>query len=179
MTSAFCAICRSDRPFCHRCPREHGQIFQFCTAMTVSMTGTFTDCTCKHQLCYQCAAAADGRCIWPVELFLPKRVDLLQVGDECSNMKRTRQGHILQIADLNQQGVVMDHTMRVIVRRKRNKSGGDRRVDEYYWKKSDVVLTLQRVQCGQPGCFRHIRDLGDDRSFICAEHWPEQLRMIG
>jgi hypothetical protein len=49
--------------------------------------------------------------------------------------------------------------------------------DDYRLGGNAIIRRLTRVPCGDPACWRHIRELAEGR-FICAAHWASQLAAI-
>lgn len=161
-------------PFCHRCPRVGGAVKAAPGCRILG--GDLTSCQCLGVVC-ACGRSAESRCSWPVRAMVPIEVRDLRHGDVCSNLNNTRTGKVLEIeADLFPENMRLLQV--TIVRAYKHASPyGRGRVDKYQWDYKALVLTKRDGVCGEPACYRHIRDL-DGGKFICSDHWAAQLAAI-
>jgi hypothetical protein len=118
--------------------------------------------------------------MWPTEIFLGTPVRTLQRGDVCTNGHRY--GRVVSIADTKDGAIYFGPDYEVRVQRLHQKPGGalvvaPRPPSDYRWDGNDIVRRLTQVPCGDPACWRHIRELAEGR-YICAAHWSAQLAGI-
>lgn len=122
--------------------------------------------------CNFCFLPPESVCSWPVIGYHPTTAGALEVGDVSQNMGRTRVGKVIAIRAVDHYGL-----LEVTIDRVR-KVPGLARTDVYKWHASVKVLKLGTLPCGNKCCFQHIRDLGDDRHYLCEAHWAAQMEMI-
>jgi hypothetical protein len=137
--------------------------------------------TIKGLLC-ACGLEAEGRCDWPVERFEIVKVEDLRVNDTCTNLTGTRKGVVTAIDVArwsNGNQVFNKRLLAITIRRisQAQKTPSRTRVDTYEWDMAATIKKLRSVECGNPGCYRHIRDLGGQQ-FVCSKHWQDQLEAI-
>lgn len=156
--------------FCHRCPDMGGGIMPECTGSAVYPSDNFDHCSCKTQ-CASCESwETEGRCRWPVELFIQARVHDLRHGDTVANPPR---GKIVDIQPAEGSPAFLDFKVRIGTKPRK---GLELHTYAYRWAVKGMVKKLTSVQCGEPGCYRHIREL-DEGAYICASHWNAQLEV--
>jgi hypothetical protein len=160
-------------PFCHRCPNQLRTGIWRRIGCGEGLGWDFLFCHCGNVVCH-CGAPSEGRCTWPIEIMAPGRVYDLRHGDICSNLSNTRTGTVTDIQALL--GVPNQNLLEITIERQ-YKGATRGRVDVYRWDLNAQILILRRTKCGEPGCYRHIRDLDGGQS-ICSDHWGAQLALI-
>jgi len=160
-------------PFCHRCPALGGVSDYFviravCTASAVYPSHDFHHCSCATR-CAVCNDWAEGRCFWPVDLYIPTcALDLLH-GDTVAPYGRKFAGSkIVDIQASDESLNVLEFTLRI--------PNGDGHGNIFRWAAQSPIPKLTRAECAEPVCFRHLREV-DEGKYICAAHWAAQLEV--
>lgn len=130
-----------------------------------------------------CGEPAEYVCSWPTRQFRTANALQIKEGDLTRNMAETRAGEIMYLAH-TLSGTVIVTVAKVILRKgvivtyKDGDLAYAGTQKQYEWPFSLPLQILVDMPCGRAVCERHVRDLGDDKHYICSDHWSAQLEMI-
>lgn len=131
----------------------------------------------------RCGQPAEFGCTWPTRRFRYAQASEAREGDLTANVGGTRAGEVMSIqATL---GGWLRVTIAKVIMRKGvvvTHEDGDFAWDgtqkQYEWAPQSPIQILVQMPCGRAVCSNHVRDLGDDKHYICSEHWSAQMEMI-
>lgn len=120
----------------------------------------------KPKRCAFCGDASEALCDWPAARWSPVPVETLKVGDVWITQTAQKRGIVVGIVDLREHpdspaGEAFQFWIQI---------PGHQDPYPYRRVRGDQAVTEVWGTCDKPVCFRHRREVGEDRDY-CLEHW--------